>query len=398
MTRQEAIDKLKRLCSQEQMTALKVLVPELSESEDENLKNKSGYYKAGKFWKASTLWNAVKSKPPQRVPNRYILQECTWNISSLQRFADEVKNVQEVDLNYPIILDMNGNILDGAHRVVKAYLEGKDIDIVYLGDDEWPEPDYDEEKAVKESEDERIRKVISLALIASEDELSDFYKTHNITRKECTDWLEKQKENPDRLILIGKAKSEKQVVLLAESNGDENIYWDTKSEDDAVSLLEKGLKFFGKQKPDDVKREWWNKGYLEGRKNAHIPARELGLPSSWDFQKEQKPSEQKYEGEKLHNIVIAELGKYNGDNFFKAPWATDSTGLQYPLYFANLGAKWQKDQKPAEKLSKEDYVKKFKTLCDAYEIKLPNREYDIYHLCDDLSKLSIDSGEQNHAE
>lgn len=43
------------------------------------------------------------------------------------------------------------------------------------------------------------------------------------------------------------------------------------------------------QKPDDIKSEWWNKGYLEGRKNAHIPAKELGLPSSWDFQKEQKP-------------------------------------------------------------------------------------------------------------
>ena len=32
-----------------------------------------------------------------------------------------------------------------------------------------------------------------------------------------------------------------------------------------------------------------NEGYIEGRKNAHIPARELGLPSSCDFQKEQKP-------------------------------------------------------------------------------------------------------------
>lgn len=45
-----------------------------------------------------------------------------------------------------------------------------------------------------ESEDERIRKIIRLALIASEDELSDFYKVHKIHRKECTDWLEKQKE------------------------------------------------------------------------------------------------------------------------------------------------------------------------------------------------------------
>ena len=44
-------------------------------------------------------------------------------------------------------------------------------------------------------------------------------------------------------------------------------------------------------------------------------------------------------------------------------------------------------QKPTEKLSKEEYVKRFKSLCDAYEIKLPNREYDIYGLCDDLAKL-----------
>ena len=55
------------------------------------------------------------------------------------------------------------------------------------------------------------------------------------------------------------------------------------------------------------------------------------------------------------------------------------------------------EEQPAEKLFKEEYVKKFKALCDAYEIKLPNREYDIYHLCNDLAKLSIDSGEQKSA-
>ena len=54
------------------------------------------------------------------------------------------------------------------------------------------------------------------------------------------------------------------------------------------------------------------------------------------------------------------------------------------------------EQKPAEKLSKEEYVKKFKALCDAYEIKLPNREYDIYGLCEDLHKLFGDI--QNPAE
>ena len=112
----------------------------------------SGYYKAGKFWKASTLWDAVKNKTPQRVENRYILQECSWNIGTLRDFAEEMRIVQGVNLDYPIILDINGHILDGAHKVVKAYLEGKDIDIVYLGDDEWPEPDYDEYESIKEKE------------------------------------------------------------------------------------------------------------------------------------------------------------------------------------------------------------------------------------------------------
>lgn len=35
----------------------------------------------------------------------------------------------------------------------------------------------------------------------------------------------------------------------------------------------------------DIKREWYNKGYIEGRKNAHIPARELGLPKEYDFKR-----------------------------------------------------------------------------------------------------------------
>ena len=45
-----------------------------------------------------------------------------------------------------------------------------------------------------ESEDERIRRAIWLVLVATEEYQDAFYRTHNITRKECTDWLEKQKE------------------------------------------------------------------------------------------------------------------------------------------------------------------------------------------------------------
>jgi hypothetical protein len=49
---------------------------------------------------------------------------------------------------------------------------------------------------------------------------------------------------------------------------------------------------------------------------------------------------------------------------------------------------------PADNVSKDEYVKKFKALCGAYEIKLPNRTYDIYHLCDDLAKLFGNTNKQ----
>lgn len=39
---------------------------------------------------------------------------------------------------------------------------------------------------------------------------------------------------------------------------------------------------------DKIKREWYNKGYLKGRKESNIPARELGLPKSYDMQEQQK--------------------------------------------------------------------------------------------------------------
>lgn len=218
----EALEQAKKelkTCGSENCDAARQIFrffPQLYESENEDLKNKSGYYRAGKFWKASTLWNAVKGKIPQRVPNRYILQECTWNISSLQHFADEVKNVQEVDLNYPIILDINGNILDGAHRVVKAYLEGKDIDIVYLGDDEWPEPDYDEEKAVRESEDERIRKEIISALKFANDD--GIYNKHIA-------YLEKQKrpENTSASTMIPSCWAEEPSLQKEQPTNEEML-------------------------------------------------------------------------------------------------------------------------------------------------------------------------------
>ena len=43
---------------------------------------------------------------------------------------------------------------------------------------------------LEESRDDKMRRIIKLALISREDELRAFYSVHGVTRKECTDWLE----------------------------------------------------------------------------------------------------------------------------------------------------------------------------------------------------------------
>ena len=316
MERAEAIKKIRQMSlSKETIEILEILIPELRESEDEKSKNKSGYYKGGKFWKASTLWNAVKNKTPQRVENRYILQQCSWNIGTLQDFANEIKNVQETNLDYPIILDISGHILDGAHRVVKAYLEGKDINVVYLGDDEWPEPDYDEEKAVKESEDERIRKELIYMI------------------KECTNWphkkeyikyLEKQKEQfwvptDEQRHALG------MVIKYSDSNADSTKVLESLLDDLTKIANPKVANWKDKQKEqkpaewseeDEKHRQWILECLADGKRKVPEFAEQYQAAFDWlkSLRPSWKPSEEelvalKRVGSILHDCGHGELAK-----------------------------------------------------------------------------------------
>ena len=76
----------------------------------------------------------------------------------------------------------------------------------------------------------------------------------------------------------------------------------------------------------------------------------FGAEDIWE-RVEQKPAwseGDKEEVKDLCNLVVAELGKYVGDDYWKSPWALDSTGVSFPLHFAKLGAEWQKGQKPVD--------------------------------------------------
>ena len=62
-------------------------------------------------------------------------------VPSPRSMIDHIRLAQDSDLGHPIILDHNGRVMDGMHRVGKALLEGLEtIEAVRFEID--PEPDY----------------------------------------------------------------------------------------------------------------------------------------------------------------------------------------------------------------------------------------------------------------
>lgn len=106
------------------------------------------YYKAGRSWKDVKLWEATQDNPQEDINVESCLnQDNGWNIGSFLELAKEMQSVLKADYSYPIILDEEYKIVDGAHRLVHAYLDGKtNIKGVIIRNDQWPEPDYDEIK------------------------------------------------------------------------------------------------------------------------------------------------------------------------------------------------------------------------------------------------------------
>ena len=93
-----------------------------------------------------------------------------------------------------------------------------------------------------ESENERIRK----ALIKYLEVLDDEEIRYGVSFKEMRSWLEKQREQTTDKI-IERARTEKQRVLLTETNGDAHIDWDCRNLQDVKLLLKYGLEYIDAQ-------------------------------------------------------------------------------------------------------------------------------------------------------
>jgi hypothetical protein len=87
------------------------------------------------------LWDMAAGLPTRkvRVAELNALDEVRWFSERMNKFptcravAEHARNIYEVDFRFPIILSPSGVVLDGMHRLCKAFLEGMgEIDAVQL--------------------------------------------------------------------------------------------------------------------------------------------------------------------------------------------------------------------------------------------------------------------------
>jgi len=100
------------------------------------------------YWTMRTIWAAAEGKPAVAVAidDLNILDAVVWfggpnNVEpTIRRVAERASDIFNADLSYPIIMTRSGDVLDGAHRIAKAYLQGeRTITAVVI--DDYPPPD-----------------------------------------------------------------------------------------------------------------------------------------------------------------------------------------------------------------------------------------------------------------
>ncbi|MEX0369830.1 MAG: hypothetical protein AB3N09_04310 [Tateyamaria sp.] len=98
-------------------------------------------------WDICKLVAATDHLVPQMVPLAEIaeLDEDWWfahgTVPTPRALAEHMKLVSNVDRTHPIILDADGRLMDGMHRVVQALLDGETT-IAAIRLPETPPPDY----------------------------------------------------------------------------------------------------------------------------------------------------------------------------------------------------------------------------------------------------------------
>jgi hypothetical protein len=99
-------------------------------------------------WDVDRLIELSAGLPHEEVPLADIreLDEPFWflgdaSVPTCRDVADHARLIADTDLRHPIILGADGRVMDGMHRVAKAYLEGRET-VLATRFDADPQPDF----------------------------------------------------------------------------------------------------------------------------------------------------------------------------------------------------------------------------------------------------------------
>ena len=90
-------------------------------------------------WSVERLVMLSKDFEVMDIPLNHLNVIHNYDRISLRGMATYIRAVNEADLSYPIIIDEDGEIMDGRHRIVKCLVEGIDT-IKAVRFDKNPEP------------------------------------------------------------------------------------------------------------------------------------------------------------------------------------------------------------------------------------------------------------------
>lgn len=90
-------------------------------------------------WSVPRLFELAKHLPVMDVPLDHLCVYYKYEELTLRQMVMHMKAVNDADLSFPIILDEDGELMDGRHRLMKAMLEGrKTIKVVRFEENPYP--------------------------------------------------------------------------------------------------------------------------------------------------------------------------------------------------------------------------------------------------------------------
>ena len=102
------------------------------------------------IWYTERLWKLAKDLPEYEVDVESFVEldrDCWFGegrAPTIREIAEHCRRINETDPHNPVIINDNGQLMDGGHRLARALLEGrKTVKAVRFA--EMPEPDEVEE-------------------------------------------------------------------------------------------------------------------------------------------------------------------------------------------------------------------------------------------------------------